>query len=137
MSSIAEAKPLDSNIIKGDYGVALTPEELQDLLDEQIAIEAINATLILGDVEGSMNSYAINEQGINNDILLDIPSVPTNTSFIARYFVDDVMVIETEVSDDKPLRLPRVSGSDHYIEVVGQYAIYEIILASSIKELAL
>ncbi len=124
--------------IKGDYGVTLTPEELQDLLDEQAAIIAINDALIAaGDLQGAINSYAINERAINDDILLTIPQVPENTSFIARYFVDAVMVHEIEVVNDKPLRLPRVEGSDHYIEVVGKYAIYEIILGSSIKDLSL
>ena len=123
--------------IKGDYGVALSAEELQDLLDEQTAIEALNAALLLGDILGSMNSYAINEQAINGDILLEIPTLPTNTSFIVKYFVDNVEVRETEVINDRPIRLPRVEGSDHYIEVIGKYAIYEIILASSVKELAL
>lgn len=123
--------------IKGNYGITLTDAELAALAAEQAAIIAINdATIAAETTNGSINDYAINGKPINGDDLLEIPALPVNTSFVLKYYVDDILVHEADVISDKPVRLPRVSGSDHYIEISGKYYIYEVILGQSIRDLA-
>lgn len=121
--------------VQADYGVILTDDELAALEVERAAIIAANAALMASDVKGSVNSYAINENAINSDILGIVPSAPVNATFVVRYYVDNVVVHETTAINNRPIRLPSVKGIEHYVEVSGKYPIYEIILASSIKEL--
>lgn len=123
--------------IKGDYEITLSPTEYAVFVAEQAAIITANEALMAaGDLNGAINEYAINDQTINGDDLQDVPALPEITSFVIRYFVDNVVVHEENVTSDLPFRLPRVEGSDHYIEVTGRSPIYQVILASSIKDLA-
>jgi len=123
--------------IQADYGVILTADELAALEAERALVIAANDILMGSDVFGSIDSYAINENGVNNDSLADVPAYPENASFVVRYYVDNEVAYETTAENNRPIRLPSVKGIEHYIEVSGKYPIYEIILGASIKDLVL
>ncbi len=124
--------------IKGDYGGNLNASEQAALDAEIAAVISSNGTLIsTGATKGSMNEKAVNKLPVNGDTLSAIPQQPTSNSFIFKYYVDDTLVHEQAVYDDKPFRLPRVAGIDHYLEVIGKFPVYEVILGQSIRDLVL
>lgn len=102
------------------------------------AAEAANAALLLtGNIEGGINFYGFNENGLHATSLQDIPENPpaNRVTFVLRKNQDQI-VISRVVENNRAFRLPAGYKSDVFsIEVFGQCLIKEIRIADSMDGL--
>ena len=123
-------------IVSADFSSVLTADEIAAIEAQRTAYIALNATLLLGDIKGQVNSQAINEQVLNGDILNVLPVVPQMTSYILKVYGDGTLIYENVIPNDQPFRLPGDNRYSQYeIEIQGQYKIREIVIAPSIRDL--
>lgn len=124
--------------VLANYGDNLSDTEKALL---QAAIDAVviaNQSIITSgdDIEGAINAAAINVHRLNGDSLQDIPDFPVSLSVVVRVYGDDNLIVEYQVGSNTPFRIPANGKKQNYeIELVGKADVYEVKIATSIRDL--
>lgn len=130
--------PLNMAAAKIEFDAAIDVATQAAINAAIAAAEAANAALLLtGNVEGSINFYGFNENGIHATSLQNIPDNPpaNQITFVLRKNQDEI-VISRVVENNRAFRLPDGYKSDVFsIEVFGQCKIKEIRISDSMDGL--
>jgi hypothetical protein len=132
------AYPVNMGAAKIEFDMAIDPATQAAITAAIEAAEAANSALLLtGNIEGSMNSFGYNENGVHATSLQDIPDNPPSNliNFILRKNEDEI-VISRMVSSNTPFRLPKGYKADTFsVEVFSQCRIKEIRIAETMEGL--
>jgi hypothetical protein len=134
--SIGSQATLTAGKILAQYGVLFTQSEVDALAVDAAIVEALNAALLLGRLNGDLNGTAINVFEVNGSLLQNLPEVPTVQNVVIKLFGDGTLVGTAGVNSDKPFRLPAGYRARQFeIQIETFTDVNQITLASSIQDL--
>jgi hypothetical protein len=132
------ATPANMAAAKIEFDAAIDTETQETINAAIAAAEAANAALLLtGNIEGGINFFGYNENGLHATSLQNIPDDPpaNRVTFVLRKNQDEI-VISRVVENNKAFRLPAGYKSDVFsVEVFSQCKIKEIRIADSMDGL--
>jgi hypothetical protein len=118
----------DNDILEGLNAIVWATEDLQDPFNYGDGIQDD-----LSEIENP--NYYFNAQHFNFSAMQDLSSLQINQYVKFRLYVDNVLVFERNVSDDKYFRLPAVRGRRVEFEVAGYVPVRRVTVAQSPQEL--
>jgi hypothetical protein len=132
------ATPANMAAAKIEFDAAIDSQTQATINAAIAAAEAANAALLLtGNIEGGINFFGYNENGLHATSLQNIPDDPpaNRVTFVLRKNQDEI-VISRVVENNKAFRLPAGYKSDVFsVEVFSQCKIKEIRIADSMDGL--
>jgi len=106
-----------------------------DLLEENDYLAGLNATLFTEDLEGSLNSAAINVYPINGDTLYTLGNISITSDISFKLYVDGDLKFTKIITSDGAFRLPSgFRGRRWEVQIEGYIPVREVTLAPSMSE---
>jgi hypothetical protein len=100
------------------------------------ALQAANAALFAGNVQGQFNSGYINQYVFNGSLLVSIPPLGATRFISLILYADGVQVFQKDILNQEPFRLPALQkGYVYEIRISGNTPTRMVALANSIGEL--